>query len=138
MYTMGVEEKPTLENRLGQFMRQWRTSEGLTVEAAADRIGVVKSTWSQLERGTRDASLETLLLLAHHTGAAIDDLARMQNQAVRASRSNEERSRRVAALADAIPAVAGLLALLPDLSAVELDTLLSVAEGFGRRRKGEE
>jgi transcriptional regulator with XRE-family HTH domain len=135
MYTNGaLTKRQTVEiampasKTLGRFLRDWRMQQGLTVEAAADRVGIVKSTWSNLERDKRRASLETLLRLSEQTGLAIEELARMQDPRTRASVSTEDRARRVAAVAHAIPQIDAFLDLLGELSPGEIDVLLSAAE----------
>lgn len=110
-------------------MRRWREeNDNLTVEAAAQEIGVVKSTWSQLERGIRTPETETLLLMERRMGVTMDELARMAGIIVRVSQTVAERSRRVAALAEADPRMEALIGLLPELSPEQVDTLVSLAE----------
>lgn len=120
---------------LGGFLKRWRDNNRLTIEEAAERIGVVKSTWSLLERGKRAASFETLMAISETTGVPIHDLARMAGHSVHLSASAEERARRVAAVGEAIPAIGAVLDLLPELYPHEADTLLSVAEGLIRNRR---
>jgi transcriptional regulator with XRE-family HTH domain len=135
MYTHVVRKKQEPSTDLGNFMRQWRLDERLTVEAAAGEIGVSKSTWSKLERGQRFVSLETLMALSSKTGRPVDELAAKAGQPVTYSRSSAERARRAAALAEKVPRAGALLDLLPELTDRELDTLLSVGESLVRQRQ---
>ena len=137
MYTYSVRKKQEPSTDLGKFMRQWRNGEQMTVEAAADAIGVSKSTWSKLERGQRFVSLETLMALADRTGRPIEELAAKAGQPVTLSASSADRARRAAALAERVPRAGALLDLLPDLTDRELDTLLSVGESLVRQRQGQ-
>jgi transcriptional regulator with XRE-family HTH domain len=135
MYTHGVRKKQEPSTDLGKFMHQWRLDQRLTVEAAADVIGVSKSTWSKLERGQRFVSLETLMALSDKTGRPVNELAAKAGQPVTVSRSNAERAQRAAALAEKVPRAGVLLDLLPELTDPEIDTLLSVGESLIRRRR---
>ena len=44
-------------NRLGEYLKQWRTTAGLNQEAVAAKVGVGQSTNSAAERGTLSAQL---------------------------------------------------------------------------------
>lgn len=135
MYTNVVRKKQTPSEELGRFMREWRDGERLTVEQAAEEIGVSKSTWSNLERATRAASMETLIALSERTGRSVDSLAAMTGQEVRPSRTDEERARRAVVLSQKVPKARLLLDLLPELTDREIDTLLSVGENLLRQRE---
>lgn len=137
MYTRVVETKQEQKKKteLSEFMRKWRTGQNLTVQEAADEIGVAKSTWSQLENGQRKISLETLMALSDKTTVPIDDLSRMAGLDVRTSISVDERARRVAALAEAIPQIGAVLDLLPELTGSQIDAMLSFAESLVTRQK---
>lgn len=137
MYTYVVRKKQEPSTELGRFMRQWRMDQQppLTIEAAAGVVGIAKSTWSKLERGQRFVSLETLIALSERTTKTVDELTAMLGERVIPSKTNEERARRAAALAEKVPAAAALLGLLPELTPQEVDTLLSVGESFVRQRK---
>lgn len=117
-----------LPTELGRFMRRWRKDQEWTVDRAAQEIGVVKSTWSQLERGLRTPETETLLLMERKMGVPMDELARMAGIIVRVSQTVAERSRRVAALAEGDPRMGVLIDLLPELSPEQIDTLVSIVE----------
>lgn len=135
MYTYGVRKKQEPSTDLGKFMLQWRLDQRFTVEAAADAIGVSKSTWSKLERGQRFVSLETLMALAEATARPVDELAAKVGQSVTLSHSGAERAQRAARLAEKVPRAAALLDLLPQLTDREIDTLLSVGESLVRQRE---
>jgi transcriptional regulator with XRE-family HTH domain len=120
---------------LGQFMRKWRKEQNLTVQEAADSIGVSKSTWSEQEHGQRSISIETLMALSDQTGVPLDALSRMAGLDVRKSVPIEDRARRVAALAEAIPRIGAVLDLLPELSGGDIDAMVSLAESLVARRK---
>lgn len=130
MYTSVVKKTKELPTELGRRMRAWRKSEDLTVAEAAGRAHIVKSTWSNLERGVRQPETETLLLLEQAMGIPMDELARMAGFNVRASQNVGERARRVAALAEGDPRMQVLIGLLAELSPEQIDTLVSVAEGM--------
>lgn len=135
MYTEAVKKTDELSTELGRFMRRWRGKEGLTIQEAAERIGVVKSTWSMLERGVRQPETETLLALERATGTPMDELARMAGFSVRSSATAAERARRVAALAEGDPRLAILVDLLPELSPEQVDTLVSLVETMRDRNR---
>lgn len=137
MYTKTVRKKQTPSIDLGRFMREWRKGEGLTVQAAADEIGVSKSTWSNLEQAKRAASMETLIALSERTGRSVDSLAAMTGQEIRHSRTAQERARRTVVLTEKVPKAGLLLDLLPELTDREIDTLLSVGENLIRQRGGQ-
>lgn len=138
MYTMDVPKKRQKampkQTDLGRAMKRWREEERLNQTEAAERIDVVKSTWSQIEKGERHASMDTLLLLVPLLGRTLDELAAMDEQSIRPSRSQEDRDRRVAAMTERNPRSGVLVDLLPELTDREVDTLLSVAENLVRQR----
>jgi transcriptional regulator with XRE-family HTH domain len=119
----------------GNIMRRWRKEQDLTVQEAAEKIAVVKSTWSKLERGESQPSIETLIALSGVLGRTVEDLAEAANLPIRRSHSTEERNRRIAAMTEKIPQSVALIDLLPELTEGEIDTLLSVAESLKRQRK---
>lgn len=121
---------------LGAFMRSWRDDNNLTSQAAGERAGVSKATWSALENATRTASAATLYGIERATGMAYDDLARLAGHAVKPSADTNERARRVAAMADAMPRMRALVDLLPRLKPEQVDTLVSLAETFTRQKPG--
>lgn len=138
MYTIGVSKKQTNNEttELGRFLRQWRVDQNLTVEEAAAQAGFsTKSIWTKIEGGQKKVAMETLWALSKLTGRTMDDLAGKLGLPIRPSRSNEERARRIAALADAQENAAALLDLLPDLAPAQIDLLLSAAEGLHRDQK---
>ena len=59
---------------LGQRIRKQRTQLGWTQETLAERINVSTSFVGHIERGTRKASLETLVSLANALNVSLDYL----------------------------------------------------------------
>lgn len=62
------------------WLRQWREREGLTQEAMADRVGVSRSRWSEIERGDERAQplLEVALRIEALTGIPPRDFLRTE------------------------------------------------------------
>jgi transcriptional regulator with XRE-family HTH domain len=118
---------------LAAFLRRWRGQRGIS-EMARQAGFSVHSIWSKLEAG-QPPSLETLILLAHHTGRDIEELAAMAGMPVRRSASDRDRSDRVDRMIAAVPKSAVLVDLLSELTPSEVDTLLTVAEGMIRGRE---
>lgn len=56
----------TVRYRLGARIRALRRAHELTQEMVADRIGLSQKYLSELERGERSPSWETLVAIAHH------------------------------------------------------------------------
>lgn len=131
---MKTRYKPSPE--LGAFLKKWREENGqITMQDAAERAGISKSTWSALENVTRGASMETLYGLQRATGMEYDDLARLAGHEVRRSASTDERARRIAAMGETMPRLGALLDLLPNLNAEQTDALVSIAETFNQTRQ---
>ena len=61
----GVDRVDQLRHHLGARIRALRDARGLTQEMIADRIGSTQKYVSQLERGERSPSWETLAAIAH-------------------------------------------------------------------------
>ena len=59
---------------LGRRVRKQRQLIGLTQQELAERIGVSTSFVGHVERGTRKASLETLVALSNALGVGVDYL----------------------------------------------------------------
>lgn len=59
---------------LGKRVRKQRQLIGLTQQELAERIGVSTSFVGHVERGTRKASLETLVALSNALGVSVDYL----------------------------------------------------------------
>ena len=59
---------------MGKRIRKQRQLIGLTQQELAERIGVSTSFVGHVERGTRKASLETLVALSNALGVGVDDL----------------------------------------------------------------
>ena len=119
---------------LGAFLLKWRKANNLTTAEAAERAGISKSAWSALENATRAASMATLYGLQRATGVDYDDIARMAGHDVQRSQSTDDRARRIAALAEAMPRMGALIDLLDKLREDQVDTLLSIAETFISRK----
>lgn len=69
---------------LGHRIRKQRTILDWTQEALAERVGVSTSFIGHVERGTRKASLETLVSIANAMGVSIDYLlsASLENSVI--------------------------------------------------------
>jgi len=59
---------------LGKRIRKHRTAQGLTQEGLAERIEVSTSFVGHLERGTRKASLETIVAISNALHLSLDYL----------------------------------------------------------------
>ena len=59
---------------MGKRVRKQRQLIGLTQQELAERIGVSTSFVGHVERGTREASLETLVALSNALGVGVDYL----------------------------------------------------------------
>ena len=59
---------------MGKRVRKQRQLIGLTQQELAERIGVSTSFVGHVERGTRKASLETLVALSNALGVGVDSL----------------------------------------------------------------
>ena len=59
---------------LGRRVREYRLSKGWSQTQMAEAIGVCPSFEGHLERGTRKASLETIVSIANVTGLSLDFL----------------------------------------------------------------
>ena len=59
---------------LGRRIRKQRTQHGWTQEALAERVNVSTSFVGHVERGTRKASLETLVAMANALDVSLDYL----------------------------------------------------------------
>jgi transcriptional regulator with XRE-family HTH domain len=138
MYTMKVPKKQQKampkQTDLGRAMKRWREEKRLNQTQAAERIDVVKSTWSQIEKGERHASMDTLMALVPLLGRTLDELAAMDEQPIRLSHSQDDRNRRIAAMTERNSRSGALVDLLPELTDREIDTLLSVGENLIRQR----
>lgn len=60
--------------KLGQRVRELRTSRGLTQEALAERVGFRASYFSQIESGTKGATIDTLAAVAAALGVTLSEL----------------------------------------------------------------
>lgn len=135
MYTTYVPKKQKSNDttRLDGFLYQWRLDKNLTVEEAAEQAGFTKSIWTKLENGQKTIGLETLFALSKLTGRTMDDLYAKLGKRVRYSKTNEDRGRRMSALAEVEPKAAALIDLIPDLSPGQIDTMLTVGESLHQK-----
>ncbi len=69
-----------LETRMGQKIRDLRQQYRMTQEGLAEELGVHPSYVGQLERGERQASLQTLQKLAHAFSLPPDELIREEEE----------------------------------------------------------
>ena len=69
-----MQGKKPLNIAIGRRIQQSREQAGLTQEELAERIGVSTSFVGHVERGTRKASLETLVALSNALGVGVDYL----------------------------------------------------------------
>ena len=58
--------------RMGQRIRKQRKLMGLTQKAAAEKSGISLPFYGHIERGSRKASLETLVSIANALGVSMD------------------------------------------------------------------
>ncbi len=58
--------------RMGQRIRKQRKLMGLTQKAAAEKTGISLPFYGHIERGSRKASLETLVSIANALGVSMD------------------------------------------------------------------
>jgi transcriptional regulator with XRE-family HTH domain len=63
---------------LGVELRRIRKERGLTVEGLAEKSGVSATTIRAVERGTREARLDTVAKLAKPLGLTFDEVWRLQ------------------------------------------------------------
>jgi len=63
-----------LQRALGRNLRAWRLEHGLSQEQLAEQWGWSRGYISELERGRRNASLQTVELLGRLTGSRPIDL----------------------------------------------------------------
>lgn len=96
------------------------------------------SSHSELQRllDGQPPSIETLALLAEHTGLEMSAIAEMAGIPVKGSANRRDRADRIAAMVAARPRLHALVEFLPELTDDEVDTLLSAAEVMraGRRK----
>ncbi|MDL2273313.1 helix-turn-helix domain-containing protein [Oscillospiraceae bacterium OttesenSCG-928-G22] len=60
--------------QLGGRIKRYRTAAGLTQEQLADKVDVVTSNISHMERATTQVSLPTLVKIANVLGVSLDQL----------------------------------------------------------------
>ncbi|MDR0928764.1 MAG: helix-turn-helix domain-containing protein [Oscillospiraceae bacterium] len=59
---------------MGKRIRQFRKKQGYTQAVLADKVGISTSFMGHIERGTRIASLDTLVHLCEVLGVSLDTL----------------------------------------------------------------
>lgn len=60
--------------RLGQRIRKQRKLMGMTQKDVAEKVGISLPFYGHIERGTRKASLETMVSIANALGVSADTL----------------------------------------------------------------
>lgn len=69
-------KKQTVEQRLGNAIRERREKLGFSQEAFAEECGLHRTYISQLERGLKSPTVRTLALIAEKLGLPPDELLR--------------------------------------------------------------
>lgn len=72
-----MRKRATVKQVFGQVLRELRTRSGKTQEAVAFDAGLDRTYISLLERGLRQPSLETVLLLSRALGVAASEIVIM-------------------------------------------------------------
>ncbi len=65
---------------LGLELRRMREEQGLTVEGLAEKSGVSATTIRDVERGAREARMDTIAKLAKALGLGFDEVWRLQRR----------------------------------------------------------
>ncbi len=65
---------------LGAELRRIREEQGLTVEGLAEKSGVSATTIREVERGAREARMDTVAKLAKPLGLTFDEVWRLQRR----------------------------------------------------------
>lgn len=71
---MDDEAKDLELSRIGQALRELREQKGLTLQAAADRMGSYRSALSRIENGGRDPRISTVLAYLRAMGYTLREL----------------------------------------------------------------
>lgn len=69
-----MKKRATVEQVFGQVLRELRDQAGMTQEAVAFDAGLDRTYISMLERGLRQPSLETVLVLARALGTPAGEI----------------------------------------------------------------
>lgn len=88
--------KQDLQATLGRNLRRYRTEQGLTIEQLAEKAGISITFYSNLERGNKMLSVETLLKLSNVLCVSIDALL--------SDREPDERTKSIEMLLQNLPA----------------------------------
>ncbi len=65
---------------LGLELRRMREEQGLTVEGLAEKSGVSATTIREVERGAREARMDTVAKLAKPLGLTFDEVWKLQRR----------------------------------------------------------
>lgn len=120
---------------IGTIMKDWRQYNNLTVEAAAEKVDVSKSTWSDLESGKRQPNIETLIALSDALNIPLRELAQQAGYNVRLSETPTDRQRRIAELVASNPRLSVAMDKLLAFPVSELDTVLTIIEALHQKRQ---
>lgn len=71
MPTVPPEE---LAKQLGGYLRKWRDDNGVTLQVAAERIGLDLQQWHRWESGRANPTLKNLLLIAQAMDKELPEL----------------------------------------------------------------
>ena len=110
-----------LKHRIGEQIRNIRKRRGMTQEALADRSGLSFSYISDVERGTRNISLDSLGRIVEALGTTPAQMFADMNELLVKTESDAARGK-----------LETLQALLMNRSATEVDFIISVAKEFIR------
>lgn len=110
-----------LKHRVGEQIRNIRKRRGMTQEALADRSGLSFSYISDVERGTRNISLDSLGRIVEALGTTPAQIFADMNEWLAKTESDAAQGK-----------LETLQALLMNRSATELDFIISVAKEFIR------
>lgn len=69
-------DEPTAQTRLATAIRRRRETRKISQESFADSIGMHRAQYSELERGLRNPTLQTLCKVAEGLGTTIASLAK--------------------------------------------------------------
>lgn len=126
---------PAESGDLASYLRSVRGSR--TVREVAQEAGITAwSVWSKLENGQQLPSLRTLIRLSNYTGLSITELSKKAGVTLEPSANRRARAARIEAMEKEVPETSVLVSLLPELTAEEVDMLLTLASRLIAERKG--
>lgn len=73
---MTSRKNPSIEAAFGQVVRSARESIGISQEALADRASLHRTFVSQIERGVKSPSLDSMRRLSIGVGVSLDEMLR--------------------------------------------------------------